>query len=120
MRLGIIIAALAVHASAGVALAGMADLIGVEVSRHDGVYRFAVTVSHFDEGWDHYADGFEVIGADGTIYATRVLHHPHVNEQPFTRVLDGVMVPEGTVSVTLRAHDRVHGNGGLEVSVDLP
>jgi hypothetical protein len=48
-----------------------------------GVYRFSVTVRHADEGWDHYADRWEVLTSDGTLLATRTLYHPHVNEQPF-------------------------------------
>ncbi len=49
--------------------------------------QISVTLSHGDTGWDHYADGWQVIGADDTVLGTRVLHHPHVNEQPFTRSL---------------------------------
>ena len=36
-------------------------------------------------GWEHYANKWDVVGPDDTILGTRVLLHPHVNEQPFTR-----------------------------------
>ena len=85
-----------------------------------GVYRFEVTLSHADEGWEHYADAWEVVGPDGAVLARRVLAHPHVNEQPFTRSLGGVALPAGLASVTLRGRDSVHGYGGVELSVPLP
>jgi len=47
--------------------------------------RFDVTLSHADTGWEDYADGWRVELEDGTVLGTRVLGHPHVNEQPFTR-----------------------------------
>ncbi len=67
------------------ARAGEADVVGVEATRiSPGVWRFDVTVRHVDEGWDHYADRWEVISRGGAVLATRVLLHPHVGEQPFT------------------------------------
>ena len=102
-------------------IAEEADVVDVTVGATGGnTYRFDVTVSHADEGWDHYADGWEVVAPDGTVLATRKLAHPHVTEQPFTRSLSGVTVPEGISKVTLRAHDSVHGYGGQEMSVELP
>ena len=83
-------------------------------------YRFDVTVAHGDEGWDHYADAWDVVAPDGTVLGTRVLHHPHENEQPFTRSLGGVAVPEGVSEVILRAKDSVHDYGGAEMTVTLP
>jgi hypothetical protein len=78
-----------------------------------------VTVKHDDEGWDHYADRWEVLGPDGEVLGTRVLYHPHVGEQPFTRSLGGVEVPEGVEKVVVRARDSVHGYGGKDVLVEL-
>ena len=49
--------------------------------------RFDVTLSHPDTGWDHYADGWRVEDASGAVLGLRVLGHPHVTEQPFTRSL---------------------------------
>ena len=84
-----------------------------------GVYSFHVTLRHADTGWEHYADRWEVIGKNGKVLGKRVLLHPHVNEQPFTRSLSGVRIPEGTTSVTIRAHDKVHGYGGHEVTLPV-
>ena len=105
----------------GVSLAGEADVVGVNArASADGTWSFDVTVSHADEGWDHYANRWDVLAPDGTVLGTRTLHHPHEIEQPFTRSLRGVTVPDGIVSVTIRANDSVHGTGGKEVSVSLP
>ena len=43
-----------------------------------------------------------------------------VDEQPFTRSLSGVVIPEGVDTVTVEAHDSVHGWGGAAVEVTLP
>ena len=51
--------------------------------------------------------------------ATRVLEHPHVEEQPFTRELRGVRVPPNVTSVRIRARDSVRGYGGREVVIPL-
>ena len=101
-------------------LAGEADVVGVKASAgKDGTWSFSVTVRHDDEGWDHYADRWEVLGPDGEVLATRVLYHPHVEEQPFTRSLGGVKIPKGVKEVVIRAHDLVHGYGGEEAMVTL-
>ena len=86
--------AISLPLAAGAALAGEADVVGVEVSKESaGSYRFDVTVAHGDEGWDHYADAWDVVAPDGTVLGTRVLLHPHENEQPFTRSLGDVAIP---------------------------
>lgn len=83
-------------------------------------YRFSVTLRHDDSGWDHYADRWDVLAPDGTELGSRVLLHPHVDEQPFTRSLSGVDVPPGITWVQIRAHDSVHGNAAELFRVDLP
>jgi hypothetical protein len=103
------------------AYAGKADVIEVKVRHISGdVYNFDVTVRHTDEGWKHYADKWDVTAPDGTILGTRILAHPHVDEQPFTRSLGGVKIPENIDEVTVRAHDLVHGYGGKTVKVAVP
>ncbi len=101
--------------------AGEADVLEAKVELVGArVYRFDVTVRHGDEDGQHYANRWEIAGPDGRVLATRVLRHPHVEEQPFTRSLPRVEIPEGTSRVTIRAHDSVHGWGGAELSVELP
>ena len=82
-----------------------------------GAYTFSVTLSHADTGWDDYADGWRVEAADGTILGERPLLHPHVNEQPFTRSQSGIVIPEGTTSVFIRA--RTNGEGWYDGLYEL-
>lgn len=101
--------------------AGEADVEAVKAAREaGGTFRFDVTVRHGDTGWDHYANKWDVVAPDGSVLGTRELLHPHETEQPFTRSLDGVKIPEGVTEVTVRAHDSVHGYGGAEMKVLLP
>ena len=100
--------------------AGEADVVKAAAQKTGvNVYSFDVTVAHDDTGWNHYANKWEVVGDSGTVYGTRILHHPHVDEQPFTRSLSGVKIPARTKRVTIRAHDSVHAYGGQEITIDL-
>jgi hypothetical protein len=80
----------------------------------------SVTLSHPDTGWEHYADGWEVLDADGNRLGFRELLHPHVNEQPFTRSLSGVTLPEGATVIYIRARDSVAGWAEETYEVILP
>jgi hypothetical protein len=101
-------------------IAGEADVLGVELSCDPGsVCRFDVTVRHDDQGWEHYANRWEILSPDGEVLATRVLAHPHDHEQPFTRSLSNVKLPADLAGVTVRAHDLIHGYGGREIIVSL-
>ena len=101
--------------------AGEADVIEVTVKRiAENIYNFDVTVRHSDEGWKHYADKWDVTAPDGTVLGTRILAHPHVDEQPFTRSLAGVKIDENIDEVTIRTHDLVHGYGGRSVTMAIP
>jgi hypothetical protein len=103
------------------ASAGEADVVAAKLTpAGDGTWRVEVTVEHADQGWDHYADAWEVVAPDGTVLGTRTLLHPHVEEQPFTRSLSGVAIPGDVAAVTVRARDSVHGHGGRELSVAVP
>lgn len=77
----------------------------------DGTWRFDVTLKHADSGWDHYADRWDVLLPDGTVAGSRTLHHPHVEEQPFTRSLGGVAIDPFVTEVLIRGHDSQHGDG---------
>lgn len=80
----------------------------VTATQNGETWSFHVTVRHGDEGWDHYADGWEVASPDGIQLGYRKLLHPHENEQPFTRSLSGVGIPDDLSTVIIRAHDSVH------------
>lgn len=82
-------------------------------------WKFDVTISHPDTGWDHFADGWEVQDGDGNVLGFRQLMHPHVQEQPFTRSLSGVIVPDGVRTVYIRARCSVDGWASEKVAVAL-
>ncbi|BBB25952.1 hypothetical protein [Amphritea japonica] len=101
--------------------AGEANVVNATVSKTGaGLYSFSVTVQHEDSGWDHYANQWEVVDPQGKVLGTRILVHPHVREQPFTRSLSGVRIGAGVKSVTIRAQDLVHGYGGTSFTLNLP
>ena len=121
MFTGFVMSAAFVTAFADIAAAGEADVVKVAVSQTaPGSFRFDVSVRHGDEGWDHYANAWQVVGPDGSVLGERVLLHPHDTEQPFTRSLAGVAIPEEVTTVIIRARDSVHDFGGKEMTVDLP
>ena len=102
-------------------ICGEADVVDVEVTATgSGMFRFEVTVEHADTGWEHYADKWEVLSPQGAVLGVRTLHHPHVGEQPFTRGLSGVKIPETVAKVTVRAHDSVHAYGGSTQTINVP
>ena len=85
-----------------------------------GTWRFDVSVRHNDEGWDHYADQWEVVDPDSlAALGVRVLAHPHDNEQPFTRSASGITIPSTTTKVLVRAKCNLHGFDGRAITVDL-
>ena len=81
---------------------------------------FSVTLGHADTGWEHYANQWDVVGLDGTLIKSRVLYHPHVDEQPFTRSLSGVSIEKTVKQVKVRAKDLKHGYSLKEFLVDIP
>lgn len=123
-RLGmtvVLAAALAAPVFAGSAMADDgAQVVKAEARQSGGTWRFDVTVLHNDTGWEDYADKWDVMTPDGEILGTRVLLHPHETEQPFTRSLSGVTIPDGLTRVVIRAHDNVNGYSGNEYVLELP
>jgi hypothetical protein len=105
---------------AGFAAAGEAEVISA-TARCDAtsLCEIIVTLEHADEGWRHYADRWDVLDPEGRVLATRVLRHPHVQEQPFTRSLPDVQLPAGLTHVSVRGHDSVHGDGAAEQRVEI-
>ena len=91
--------------------AGLPIVVGAEAAKSGGNWRFDVTIRHADTGWDHYANGWGVYLEDGTELGYRVLVHPHVDEQPFTRSLGSVKIPSGITRVKIIPNDSVHGTG---------
>lgn len=91
------------------------------VYRSGGTWDVHVAVFHNDEGWDHYANVWQLLDADsGAVIGERILAHPHDTEQPFTRSLSGVSIPSGTGTLIVRSRCNLHDYGGKEIRVEIP
>lgn len=99
--------------------AGEVRIVDVKVEC-SGSCAFSVTLEHADTGWEHYANQWDVVTLDNKLLKSRVLHHPHENEQPFTRSVSGVQIPADHSQVKIRARDSKHGYSEQEFIVDLP
>ncbi|MDT8326501.1 MAG: hypothetical protein RQ750_03805 [Roseovarius sp.] len=94
-------------------------VLDVKVEKTGTSWRVDVTIEHADTGWEHYVDGWEVLDKDGNRLGYRLLHHPHVNEQPFTRSLTNLALPDGTREIFVRPHCSVDGWAGDTLRVTL-
>lgn len=92
----------------------------VHVKASNNAWSFDVTLSHGDTGWDHYAEKWRIVDEAGNVLGVRNLAHPHINEQPFTRSLSGVVIPEGTKSVGIQARDNITSWSTPPKMVTLP
>ncbi|MDH5572513.1 MAG: hypothetical protein OEY89_12160 [Gammaproteobacteria bacterium] len=99
--------------------ANQVSIINAELESQSGLWVVRVTLQHIDKGWEHYADVWRIVANDGTILAERILSHPHVDEQPFTRNLSGVQIPASTKKIYIEAHDNVHGWGKEKLLIDM-
>ena len=82
---------------------------GATAQKSGDRWTISVTLSHGDTGWDDYADGWRVLDPDGTELGLRVLVHPHVTEQPFTRSQSGITIPDGLDHVLIEARTLPEG-----------
>nr|CAA6829860.1 MAG: Unknown protein [uncultured Thiotrichaceae bacterium] len=113
-------AALLVLSALNTAVAGEVTIVDAEFTNTgEREWSVNVTLEHADSGWDHYADNWRVVDAEDNVLGDRVLYHPHVEEQPFTRSLSGVEIPEGVTEVFITAHDKVHGWTEDRLLIDL-
>lgn len=103
---------------------------GSAVQQHPDV--IAATATSTEDGWtitatlsspydspERYADAWRVLDPDGAVLGVRHLVHDHADEQPFTRSLEGVEIPEAVAEVTIEGHDLRYGWGGATVTVEL-
>ena len=97
------------------------DVVSVKVGvAASGVFNFDVTISSPYDTPSRYADGFRVSTIEGKLLGERKLMHDHQDEQPFTRDLYSVKIPEGIKKVVVQARDQKYGYGGKTVEVMLP
>jgi len=94
-------------------------LAAVATQADDGSWSFDVTLSSPYDTRERYADGWRVLDDDGNELGIRVLVHDHATEQPFTRSLSGVDIPDNVETVTVQGRDIESGWGGATVEVAL-
>jgi hypothetical protein len=103
------------------AFADAPQIVGASLMPDGDGWTVSVTLAHPDTGWDHYADGWEVLAPDGTTkLGLRELAHPHETEQPFTRSLSGLTIPAGMDHVLIRARCNVDGWATGTLRLPLP
>ena len=82
-------------------------------------YLVSIKLQHEDTGWDHYADEWRIVDQQGTVLGTRVLLHPHVQEQLFTRALSNVKLDDKHTKIYIEAHDKQHGWAKEKLEIDF-
>lgn len=95
------------------------DVLDVVATSSESGWRFDVTLSSPYDTPERYADAWRVVGADGTVFGVRELDHDHASEQPFTRSLTDVQIPDDVQNVVVEGRDQVNGYGGTTFEVAL-
>jgi hypothetical protein len=95
------------------------DVIDAVATETDGMWSFDVTISSPYDSPERYADAWRILGADGTVFGIRELTHDHASEQPFTRSLGGIAIPDTVTVVTIEGRDKEFGWGGTTLDVAL-
>ena len=93
-----------IAALAAPAWADQVEVRDASAHRVGETWTVSATLRHPDTGWDHYANGWEILDAKGNRLGFRELLHPHDTEQPFSRALSGVAIPQGTTEVFIRGY----------------
>jgi hypothetical protein len=97
------------------------DVVAVEVQlQADGTYSVTATLSSPYDTSARYADAWRVLAPEGTVLGIRELAHDHAGEQPFTRSLGGVAIPDGTSEVEVEGRDQISGWGGGTFTAPVP
>jgi hypothetical protein len=95
------------------------DIVGVVARYENSLWTFDVTVSSPYDTAQQYADGWRVVGPDGTVFGEHRLLHDHQSEQPFTRTQSGVSIPADVTLVEIEGRDQRNGYGGKRFVVTL-
>jgi hypothetical protein len=96
------------------------DVLEAELEPSGDGWRLSATISSPYDSPDRYADAFRVLTPDGEELGVRELLHDHADEQPFTRSLDGLEIPDDVAEVIVEGRDQEHGWGGGTVRVPVP
>lgn len=107
-------------AEAGIEAQRFPDVIAAELERQGDAWRLDATLSSPYDTPDRYADAFRALSEHGTELGIRELAHDHANEQPFTRSLTGLDIPDDVARITVEGRDQEYGWGGDTVEIQVP
>jgi hypothetical protein len=96
------------------------DVIDVVIIPTADSYTFNVTLSSPYDSASRYADAFRIMSPEGEVYGVRELLHDHAYEQPFTRALRQIYIPENVTEVIVQGRDQQYGWGGKTQTLTLP
>ena len=96
------------------------DVLSAELEATGETWRLTATLSSPYDTPERYADAFRALGEDGTPLGVRELAHDHANEQPFTRSLTGLEIPDDVERITVQGRDQRYGWGGATVELEVP
>lgn len=96
------------------------DVIDAELEPQGDAWRLSATLSSPYDTPERYADAFRARSEDGTELGVRELAHDHANEQPFTRSLTGLNIPNDVARITIEGRDQEYGWGGDTVELEVP
>ncbi len=85
----------------------------------EGTWTITATLSSPYDSPERYADAWRVLAPDGTELGIRELSHDHADEQPFSRSLVDVAIPDDVETITIEGRDQRNGWGGETFTVDL-
>lgn len=114
------IAAAALVLSATAALADAPDVQHIQILPYDDVWKFTVTITHDDKGWEDYAEAWRIIDDQGNVFGKRNLLHPHEGYPSVTRSLSRVQIPTGVREVNIQTYDTLGGWSPKMTRVSLP
>ena len=100
------------------ASANTVTIVDVKASQKNEGWTINVTLKHDDVDQKHYADQWRIVDNKGNVLGVRELGHPH-KDQPFTRNLKNVELPDSLKVVYIEAHCKVHGWAKKKFKVEL-
>lgn len=95
------------------------DVVDAELRRTGSMWELSATISSPYDREERYADAFRARTPEGDVLGVRELAHPHPQEQPFTRSLQGLAIPPEVDRIVVEGRDSRHGWGGETVTVEV-
>ena len=95
------------------------DVVAATATETADGWTIEATLSSPYDSAERYADAWRALDPNGIVLGLRELLHDHATEQPFTRSLTGVEIPDAVQEITIEGRDLQHGWGGATVTIEL-